>query len=76
MPFVTAAFLLALLALTGWWLLRRPSASDPEADLLRVCHGDREQAERLIRLELARAPGITRTHAARRATESRRRDNR
>jgi len=77
----------ALLALTlilaAAWLLvarlrssrARGSRRSGEARLLRVCHGDAEQAERLIRGETTRSPGISRAEAAARAVERYRRDN-
>ena len=37
---------------------------DQEAELLRLCHGDRELAERLIAHELERAPDLSRAGAA------------
>lgn len=45
---------------------RRGSAGpvDVEGDLLRACHGDRAQAERLIAHELERNHGLSRTGAA------------
>lgn len=37
---------------------------DQEAELVRLCHGDRELAERLIAHELERAPSLSRAGAA------------
>lgn len=37
---------------------------DQEAELLRLCHGDRDLAERLIAHELERAPDLSRAGAA------------
>ena len=37
---------------------------DVEGDLLRACRGDRSMAERLIRYEIDRKPGLSRTGAA------------
>lgn len=39
-------------------------AGDYEAELVRLCRGNRRKAERLIEEELARAPGLTRAGAA------------
>ena len=73
--------LLALCALVAIWLLvarlvRRASRADPEAELLKLCHGDAAQRDRLIELERRRAPDLPRREAALRAIETRRRDNR
>jgi len=74
------AAVLAVAAIALVWLsITRGLASravDPETRLLRACHGDREQAERLIAGEISRVPGISRPDAARRALQIRRRDNR
>lgn len=43
---------------------RRYRPWDQEAELLRLCHGDRALAERLIALELERAPKLSRAGAA------------
>lgn len=45
-----------------------------EDELIRLCHGDKEKADRLIGLERKRAPSISRAEAARRASDSIRRD--
>ena len=50
-----------------------PSA---EARLLRVCQGNRDQVERLIRAELERNATLSRTEAADRALQRYQRDNR
>ena len=50
-----------------------PSA---EAQLLRVCQGNRDQAERLIRAELERNATLSRSEAADRALHRYHRDNR
>lgn len=72
--------LIAVLAAIWWWLKRRTfggaSESASEEALLRACHGDREQMDRLVMREADRAPGITRAQAIRRALEAYRRDNR
>jgi predicted Holliday junction resolvase-like endonuclease len=47
---------------------------DAEEELLHRCLGDREQAERLLALEISRAPTIKRSEAVRRAIRSLRRD--
>ena len=47
-----------------------------ERELLHLCLGDQEQVERLLRLELDKAPGIKRGEAVRRAIRSLRRDAR
>ena len=51
--------------------------ADPDAleeELIQLCLGDRKQAERLIALEMKKAPGVARSEAARRALQSLRRD--
>jgi hypothetical protein len=52
---------------------RRP---DAEAELQALCQGDPARAERLIELELRRAPKLTRAQAVLRAIERYRHDNR
>ena len=49
---------------------------EAERELLRLCLGNQEQAERLVRLETDKAPGIKRSEAVRRAIWSLRRDAR
>lgn len=69
-----------VLIIVGWRAIarRRPRKSalsrlwgrgnyrpwDQEAELLRLCHGDRELAERLIAHELERKPELSRAGAA------------
>lgn len=51
----------------AFWKSRRPRNYRPwdqEAELLKLCHGDRELADRLIAHELDRAPGLSRAGAA------------
>jgi hypothetical protein len=61
-------------------LLRRsadkPETGSSEEDLLRLCHGDRAQMERLIALETRNAPDLPRSAAVARAAYSLRRDSR
>ncbi len=52
------------------------SASRSYAELVRICRGDREQADRLVGFELSRSPGISHREAVARALASYRRDNR
>jgi hypothetical protein len=71
--------LLALAALViGVFLLTRRGATrdgaTAETDLLRMCRGDRAQAERLIEGQLQRSSGLSRAEAARRAVRAWRRD--
>ena len=47
-----------------------------EARLLRICQGNRDQAERLIQAELKRNGTLSRNEAADRALQRYRRDNR
>ncbi|MBN1578416.1 MAG: hypothetical protein JW913_17780 [Chitinispirillaceae bacterium] len=54
---------------------RRAGSSRTEQALLKVCFGDSERAERLIRYEISRAPGISRKEAADRAVWRYQRDN-
>jgi len=51
---------------TRFWTGRQRSFRpwDQEAELLRLCHGDRKLAERLIAHELERAPSLSRAGAA------------
>lgn len=55
---------------------RRVGSPRSQDELLRICHGDHERAERLIELELSRAPGITTREACARAVARYRADNR
>jgi hypothetical protein len=51
----------------SFWKSRRAGNYRPwdqEAELLRLCHGDRDLAERLITHELERSPDLTRAGAA------------
>ena len=57
------------------WTSIRSSVS-PEAQLLLLCRGDAERAERLIELEKRRAPRLSRERAVVRALERFRKDNR
>lgn len=50
--------------------------SDPEQDLRLLCRGDQKLIERLVALEMTRAPTITRGEAVKRAITSLRRDHR
>ena len=74
----TAALLLAAAVAAGawWWLSRQGSSGGSERRLHHICLGDRAQAERLIEVERARAPGITRAEAIERAVARHQRDNR
>ena len=47
---------------------------DVEAELLHLCLGNRQQAERLLELEIKKTPNIDRVEAARRAIRSFKRD--
>ncbi len=50
------------------------NTADAEAELLHLCLGNAEQAERLIALEMKKRPGLQRREAARRAVHGLRRD--
>lgn len=50
------------------------NTADAEAELLHLCLGNAEQAERLIALEMKKRPGLERREAARRAVHGLRRD--
>jgi hypothetical protein len=77
---VTNTTLLVLLALAiaaavAWrWTANGPSRA--ESQLVRLCRGNVEQAERLLNAELTRSPGISRSEAASRAIGRYERDNR
>ena len=58
------------------WVRRGTRSADAESRLLRICRGDRDQAERLIDGELRRSPGIGRRAAAEGALRRYERDNR
>jgi hypothetical protein len=73
----TLLLLAALLAgVWIWYRTRGGGSRGAEAQLRSICLGNAQQAERLIDGEMKRAPGISRTEAARRAIERYRRDNR
>jgi hypothetical protein len=55
--------------------IRRAENEEVERRLLRVCKGDTSQAERLIKHELERRPGLSRGQAAARAVDALARDN-
>ena len=71
-------FVVAAAAFGLWWWLHRRGADFRQAEsrLLRICLGNTEQMERLIRAEMTRAPGISRSEAASRAVFRHERDNR
>jgi hypothetical protein len=71
-----AVILVAAIAATVWFWMRSAPGRDAEARLRRICHGNQEQAERLIAGEIARAPGLSRVEAAARAVARYERDNR
>jgi hypothetical protein len=71
--------ILGIVALGVWlWLRRKGGASSREGEtrLRRICLGDDSQVDRLIKGEMARAPGISRAEAASRAVQRYQRDNR
>ena len=68
--------LAGIVAAIGFWLATRARSDAAETELRRICLGSEEQFERLIEGETARAPGISRAEAARRAVARYRRDNR
>lgn len=53
---------------------RQRGSGSPEAHLVRLVHGDRGTADRLIRGEQARTPGLSRSEAAARAIRRLERD--
>jgi hypothetical protein len=73
---VTIVIVAAVVVAAWIWLGGRDASRRAEAQLRRICLGDEAQAERLISIERARAPGISRAEAASRAVERYRRDNR
>ena len=68
--------ILGVVALGVWLWLRGRTKRQPERQLRRICFGDNDQVERLINLEMTRAPGISRAEAASRAVDRYQRDNR
>ena len=75
----TTLVILGVVAFGVWlWLRRNGGASsrDSETRLRRICLGDDRQGDRLIKGEMARAPGISRAEAASRAVQRYQRDNR
>jgi hypothetical protein len=73
---VTGIAIFGVVVLGVWLWLRRGAAQRAERQLRRICFGDDDQVERLINLEMTRAPGISRAEAASRAVDRYRRDNR
>ena len=73
----TIALVGAAVFAAWWWFGRgRNSARSAETRLRHICFGNDDQVERLIRGEMARTPGISRTEAASRAVRRYQRDNR
>ena len=72
----TGIAVLGVVVLGVWLWLRRGVTRQPERQLRRICFGDNDQVERLINLEMTRAPGISRAEAASRAVDRYQRDNR
>jgi len=72
----TGIAVLGVVVLGVWLWLRRGATRQPERQLRRICFGDNDQVERLINLEMTRAPGISRAEAASRAVDRYQRDNR
>lgn len=74
----TAVAILAVCVLGAWLWLRRTSRASrqEETRLRRICFGNDDQVERLIRSEMTRTPGISRAEAAGRAVQRYQRDNR
>ncbi len=54
--------LLGLAVLASWWIDRRAVARR-EAELARLCQGNRAHVENLVSLEMASRPGVTRAIA-------------
>jgi hypothetical protein len=76
---VTVMLGIAVIVVIVFLLLRSahpPEQVSSEEELLKLCHGDRSQMERLIAVESKNAPGIPRSVAIARATYSIRRDKR
>ena len=74
----TGIAVLGVVVLGVWLWLRRGRGPTRQAErqLRRICFGDNDQVERLINLEMTRAPGISRAEAASRAVDRYQRDNR
>jgi hypothetical protein len=79
------ALVIALAVIGFMWLAARSLRGDTaptrrsgnlEAELLVICGRDPARAERLIELEMRRAPAIARAEAIRRALDRHRSDNR
>ena len=77
---MTNTTLLVLLALAVAaaiaWRWGMSGQSRAESQLVRLCRGNVDQAERLLNAELTRNPGISRGEAASRAIGRYERDNR
>jgi hypothetical protein len=54
---------------------KAPSPPSPWERLVHVCLGDRRQAKRLVKLEQAKQPGLSRREAIERALDALHRDN-
>jgi hypothetical protein len=77
---VTTTTFLVLLALAVAaaiaWRWGTGGRSRAESQLVRLCRGNVDQADRLLNAELSRSPGIPRSEAASRAIQRYERDNR
>lgn len=70
-----AIAILCAVAVAIWWWRVHGRAARAEWRVRGICLGNAEQAERLIRGEMARTPGISRAEAADRAVLRYQRDN-
>ena len=76
---IALVVVIAVIVLRGVGLLSGSGfafGASAETRLLRVCQGNRDQVERLIRAELQRNATLSRTEAADRALQRYQRDNR
>lgn len=75
LPVVGVALYLLLRLLLNWRAKKvSMEVFGSEYELIRLCHGNKEKADRLIGLERERQPSISRAEAERRASDSIRRD--
>ena len=73
---VVAIIALVLLGVWFWLRPRGGGARQAERQLRSICLGDDRTVERLINVEMNRAPGISHDEAASRAVDRHQRDNR
>ncbi|MGH8530072.1 MAG: hypothetical protein ACRETN_09585 [Nevskiales bacterium] len=77
---MTVIITLLAAAAIGWLVFsaagNRSKSTTGDSELLRLCHGDKALMERLVSLEIKRAPEVSRSEAVSRAFSALKRDHR